>query len=31
MKPGVEAFFDKDTNTVTYVLMDPSGQSLCNY
>ncbi len=24
MKPGVEAFFDADTNTVTYVLMDPA-------
>jgi len=25
MQPGVKAFFDKDTNTVTYVLMDPAG------
>lgn len=24
MKPGVNAFFDNDTNTVTYVLKDPS-------
>lgn len=26
MKPGVEAFFDTDTNTVTYVLMDPDSK-----
>jgi len=25
MKPGVNAFFDNDTNTVTYVLKDPKG------
>ena len=24
MKPGVKAFFDQETNTVTYVVMDPS-------
>ena len=24
MKPGVEAFFDEETNTVTYVVTDPS-------
>lgn len=27
MQPDVKAFFDKDTNTVTYVLMDPAGQA----
>jgi len=25
MKPGVEAFFDEETDTVTYVVTDPSG------
>jgi len=25
MKPGVKAFFDEETNTVTYVVTDPSG------
>ncbi|MDH4021266.1 MAG: MBL fold metallo-hydrolase, partial [Xanthomonadales bacterium] len=25
MKPGVKAFFDEETNTVTYVVADPSG------
>lgn len=27
MKPGVKSFFDKETNTVTYVLMEPSGKT----
>jgi len=27
MKPGVSAFFDEQTNTVTYVLEEPSGNS----
>ena len=27
MKPGVKSFFDKETNTVTYVLIDPSGKT----
>ena len=27
MKPGVEAFFDKETYTVTYVVTDPSGNT----
>jgi glyoxylase-like metal-dependent hydrolase (beta-lactamase superfamily II) len=27
MKPGVSAFFDEQTNTVTYVLTDPSGNT----
>jgi glyoxylase-like metal-dependent hydrolase (beta-lactamase superfamily II) len=27
MKPGVKSFFDKETNTVTYVLMEPSGKA----
>jgi len=27
MKPGVSAFFDEQTNTVTYVLKDPSGNT----
>jgi len=27
MKPGVSAFFDEQTNTVTYVLKDPSSNS----
>jgi len=27
MKPGVKAFFDKETYTVTYVVTDPSGNT----
>ena len=27
MKPGVKAFFDNETNTVTYVVMDQSGNN----
>lgn len=27
MKPGVKSFFDNETNTVTYVLMEPSGKT----
>ena len=27
MKPDVKSFFDKETNTVTYVLIDPSGKT----
>lgn len=27
MKPGVKSFFDRETNTVTYILIDPSGNT----
>lgn len=27
MRPDVKAFFDQDTNTVTYVVMDPAGKA----
>ena len=27
MKPGVKAFFDEETFTVTYVVTDPSGNT----
>lgn len=26
MKPGIKAFFDEDSNTVTYVVRDPAGK-----